>query len=265
MENKFTRAIPQLPVVNVTETAEFYRDIFGFKIEWTWENDYGAVSRDQALFYLSATRPPIAPVTCILNVPVVDPLYEEWRAKGAKIVSKLEDKPWNMREFTVEENNGHRFRVGQPSLASKHVARERVEVKLVRRIPTMEEYRRLTWAVEWQSFTDYAAAEKSLPQSLFCIVAEHGGKLAGMARVMGDGATYYYIMDMAVMPELQGRGIGTALMNAAVDFIRTQGNEKALTCLFTHGPRSGFYARFGFEGPDTWLYGMSTMHPSRTG
>jgi GNAT superfamily N-acetyltransferase/uncharacterized glyoxalase superfamily protein PhnB len=264
MENKFTRAIPQLPVVNVTAAAQFYRDVLGFQIDWTWgENDYGAVSRDDAVFYLCAWKPPIAPVTCIINVPEVDPLCAEWRAKGAKIVSDPEDKPWGLREFTVEDNNGHRFRIGQPSTVSKHIARERVEVKLVQRLPTTEEYRRLTEAVGWQSFTDYAAAEKSLPQSLFCLVAEHDGAMAGMARVMGDGAMYYYIMDVAVMPEMQGRGTGTALMNAVVDFIKQGGNEKALTILFTHARRSGFYARFGFEGPDTWLYGMSSLHLKR--
>ena len=258
MENKFSRAVPQLPVANVTTATEFYRDVLGFKIDWTWgENNYGSVSRDDAVFYLCAAKQPIAPVTCIINVPAVDPLCAGWRARGAKIVSEPEDKPWNVREFTVEDNNGHLFRVSQPSAASKHIAREPVQATLVRRLPTAKEHRRLTEAVGWQSFTDYAASEKSLPQSLFCVVAEHDGAMAGMARVMGDGATYYYIMDVAVVPEMQGRGIGTAMMNAVVDFIRQQGNDKALTTLFTHAHRSGFYARFGFEGPDTWLHGMS--------
>ena len=140
MENKFTRAIPQLPVVNVTAAAEFYRDVLGFKIDWTWgENDYGAVSRDDAVFYLCAWKPPVAPVTCIINVPEVDPLCEEWRAKGAKIVSEPEDKPWHVREFTVEDNNGHHFRISQPSLVSKHAARERVEAALGKRFDVMVE------------------------------------------------------------------------------------------------------------------------------
>jgi len=68
---------------------------------------------------------------------------------------------------------------------------------------------------------------------------------------------YFYVMDVAVMPEMQGRGIGTALMNAAVEFIAASGAGPALTYLFTGAARSGFYHRFGFEGPETWLYGMS--------
>ena len=85
----------------------------------------------------------------------------------------------------------------------------------------------------WTRFTNLDAVAKSLPKSLFSIVAEKDGELVGATRVSGDGAMYFYIMDVAVMPELQGRGIGTALMNAAVEFIAGSGAEHALTFLFT--------------------------------
>jgi GNAT superfamily N-acetyltransferase len=266
MENKFARAVPELPVANVTESAAFYRDVLGFKIDWTWgENDYGAVSRDDTVLYLCAASGAIVPHTCIINVTSVDPLCAEWRAKGAKIVFDVEDKPWGLREFTVEDNSGHRFRVSQPSVKSRHVAREPVAVNLVERLPTMEEYRRLTVAVNWESFTNYESAAKSLPQSLFCVVVEHEGEFAGMARVIGDGAMFYYVMDVAVIPDLQGRGIGTALMNAVVDFILRAGPERVLVGLFTGANRAGFYQRFGFEGPETWLSGMSSKQLRRAG
>lgn len=259
MDNEFARAVPQLPVANVPETQRFYRDVLGFKIDWTWgENNYGAVSRDHTELYLIADTPPFHPVTCMINVTAIDPLCEEWRANGAKILSEPEDKPWGLREFTVEDNNGHRFRISQPSSVSPHQPRERLEgISFVERLPTVEEYQKLTAAVGWTSFTNLDAFAKSAPKSLYSIVAEKEGELIGATRVAGDGAMFFYIMDVAVMPDLQGRGIGTALMNAAITFILNSGAEAALTCLFTGARRSTFYNRFGFEGPETWLYGMS--------
>ena len=259
MDNNFARAVPQLPVANVRETQQFYQDVLGFSIDWIWgENDYGAVSRGQTAFYLCTGTPPFQPVTCLLNVTAVDPLCEEWRSRGATIVSEPEDKTWGLREFTVEDNNGHRFRVSQPSTISPHQARERAQgIAYVKRLPAIEEYRKLSDAVGWTNFTNLDAVSKSLPQSLFSIVAEKEGELVGMTRVGGDGAIFFYIMDVAVMPDMQGMGIGTALMNAAIEFIHQSGAEHALTYLFTGARRTSFYQRFGFEGPETWLYGMS--------
>jgi len=259
MDNKFARVVPQLPVANVQETQRFYQDVLGFKIDWTWgENEYGAVSRDRTEFYLIADKPPFQPITCVINVTEVDPLCAQWRAKGAKILSEPEDMPWGVREFTVEDNNGHRFRVSQPSTLSPHQPRERLEgVSFVKRLPTIEEYHKLSDAVGWTSFTNLDAVAESLPKSLFSVVAEKDGELIGTTRVGGDGALFFYIMDVAVMPEIQGRGVGTALMNAAIEFISNTSAKHALTYLFTGARRDTFYNRFGFEGPETWLYGMS--------
>ena len=267
MENNFSRVVPQLPVANVQETARFYQEVLGFKIDWTWgENDYGAVSRDRTELYLNAEKPPFQPITSVINVTKVDPLCEEWRARGARILSGPADQPWGLREFTVEDNNGHRFRVSQPSTVSPHQPGERMEgVEFVKRLPTIEEYQKLSDAVGWTSFTNLDAVAKSLPKSLFSIVAEKDGELIGTTRVAGDGALFFYIMDVAVMPEMQGRGIGTALMNAAIEFIGNSDAEYALTYLFTGARRSSFYHRFGFEGPETWLHGMSARRLTRVG
>ena len=261
-ENRFARAVTQLPVASVADTTVFYRDAFGFKIDWTWgDNDYGAVSRGDAVFYLCAGKPPFQPVTSIINVTGVDPLYEEWRARGAQMLTEPADMPWGLREFTVADNNGHRFRISQPSTVSPHQPRERAEgIAYVHRLPSIEEYRKLTDAVGWSGFTNLESVAKSLPQSLFSIVAEKDGELIGLTRVGGDGAVFFYIMDVAVLPEMQGRGIGTALMDAAVEYINAHAPEGALTYLFTGARRSTFYNRFGFQGPETWLYGMSAKN-----
>jgi len=258
MPVKFSRPIPQLPVANVAETQRYYRDVLGFTIDWTWgENDYGAVSRDEAVIFLSATTGPLAPACHILHVGDVDALHATWTQSGAQIDAPPEDKPWGLREFTVRDNNGHSFRISQPSRANTIPDRPPLPgVRLVPRPPTIAEHRALVEAVGWTDFTNLEAAADSLGQSLFAIVAEHESACIGMARVIGDGRQFFYVMDVAVHPDHQGRGIGTALMNELVAWFQRTAPSKALIALFTSANRDGFYARFGFRGPDTGLYGM---------
>jgi uncharacterized glyoxalase superfamily protein PhnB len=48
-----------------------------------------------------------------VRVDDVDFLYALYRERNVKVVSVIEDKSWRMREFTIEDPNGHRFRVGR--------------------------------------------------------------------------------------------------------------------------------------------------------
>ena len=92
-----------------------------------------------------------------------------------------------MREFVVEDNNGHQLRLAEGSKESPHVARDsKPGVVIVRRLPTPAEHTSLVDAVGWKSFHNASAAEKSLPQSLFTVVAELDGACVGMT---GYGAS----------------------------------------------------------------------------
>ncbi len=267
MEARLARAIPQLPVRNVTAAQAYYRDVLGFAIDWTWgEGGYGSVSRDGTTIYLCSSDGPFEPVWLVIPSSEVDALCARWRANGAVIVSEPEDKPWGSREFTVADLDGHLLRVSRPANASGHVARGWLRgVCMVSRLPSRDEYRELVVAAGWEAFSNLEAARDSLARSLFCVVAESGGRCVGMARVIGDGACFFYIMDVVVLPEFQGRGVGTALMNEVVDYVVRVAPEKALVGLFTTARRSGFYERFGFMGPETWLHGMSAIRLRRAG
>lgn len=52
-------------------------------------------------------------------------------------------------------------------------------------------------------------------------VVRDGEEVVGMGRVIGDGGWYFHIVDMAVLPEHQRRGIGDALLARLLDRIAT--------------------------------------------
>jgi len=43
----------------------------------------------------------------------VDDIYQEFIDRGARILSKIENKPWGIREFSVVTPDGHRIGFGQ--------------------------------------------------------------------------------------------------------------------------------------------------------
>lgn len=53
--------------------------------------------------------------------------------------------------------------------------------------------------------------EKALKNGLFNVSAICDGKVVGMGRLVGDGAMYWYLQEIIVQPEYQGRGIGKIL------------------------------------------------------
>lgn len=103
---------PQLPVRDVRETQRFYRDVFGCRIAWIYEEEYGAVYNGHTEIYFSRTDEAFAPVWSFVRVEDADATLRSLRERGATIVEEIASHPWGMREFTVEDNNGHRFRIG---------------------------------------------------------------------------------------------------------------------------------------------------------
>lgn len=43
----------------------------------------------------------------------VDEVYQEFISRGAKILSPIADKPWEIREFSIVTPDGHRIAFGQ--------------------------------------------------------------------------------------------------------------------------------------------------------
>jgi GNAT superfamily N-acetyltransferase len=134
--------------------------------------------------------------------------------------------------------------------------------QIVERLPTIQEYIALCLSVGWAENTNFDAAKVALPCSLYAVVALHDDKVVGMGRVVGDGAIFFYIQDIAVHPVHQRKGVGTRIMNCLLEYIRVKAPKKAFVGLFAAGSATAFYAKFGFY-PHPEMTGMFQTTPLR--
>jgi GNAT superfamily N-acetyltransferase len=255
---------PIFPVSDVVATVRYYCDVLGFANEWLWGEppDFGGVRWDRigVMFSLqSGSDAPVGGQWHAFFVDGIDILYDLHKRKGAKIYSPLEMKPWGLREYIVCDLNGHYLRFGQRgSDRSATAGREPASnVAIVERLPTLEEYLRMLEAVGWSNNSPPDRAGRVLAGVRKGVVAIDGDQVVGTGLEVGDGASFAYLRDIIVIPPLQGRGVGTRIVQALLDIIRRTDHDGMLVTLFTGQHLAEFYEKLGFRGPDGGLYGMS--------
>lgn len=114
-------------------------------------------------------------------------------------------------------------------------------------IPT-EAYNNMRLAVGWKGL-DLKQAEIGLKNSAYLTAAWDGDTPAGMARVISDGGYMALIVDVMVLPDYQGQGIGKQLLTNINDWLDSLGKDGLcimVNLMATMG-NEGFYEKFGFE------------------
>ena len=119
-------------------------------------------------------------------------------------------------------------------------------------VPAPARYIALRKAMGWGEI-DLAAAERTLAAASFTVCLHRDDELLGLARVMGDGALYFFLADLIVAPEARGGGHGDRLMQAVVDYFDRAAKPGATITLVPMQHREALYERFGFvrcpDGP----------------
>ena len=106
----FGPPVPELPVADVERAQQHYRDVLGFEIGWLYPGgEIGAVSRGSTAIFFRRRSQPFEPAVHWMFAADIDATYNELRSLGARIVEPLGKKPWGLRQFTVEDVDGHRF------------------------------------------------------------------------------------------------------------------------------------------------------------
>lgn len=118
-------------------------------------------------------------------------------------------------------------------------------VQILDRAPTPEDHARLRDAAG-MSTLPAASTPRGLVGSWFAVTARAPtGEVVGMGRLIGDGALFLQVVDVAVDPAHQGRGIGSAILRRLLDHVDRHAPD-AYVSLVAEPPGQALYRRCGF-------------------
>ena len=116
------------------------------------------------------------------------------------------------------------------------------EILLVERAPGIDDYRRLRTATGLSPKSE-DAARRGLAGTSHGVSLLRRDEVVGMGRIVGDGGCFYFVVDIAVIPELQGRGLGMRIMDALDAWLRANAPPTAHVSLFADGEAKRLYAK----------------------
>jgi len=119
------------------------------------------------------------------------------------------------------------------------------DIVLVERFPEVDDYLRLRAAAGMHPKTR-EAAERALPNTLYGVRLERDGDIVGMGRVIGDNGCFFTVVDIAIVPELQGRGLGKRVVAALDAWLLRNVPPSAYVTLVADGDAKYLYSKFGF-------------------
>lgn len=122
--------------------------------------------------------------------------------------------------------------------------------------PGTDEYRKLR-AAAGLTPRSRTATEAGLPNTVAAVVVRtRNGQAAAMARAVGDGLNYE-VVDVAVDPAHQGRGLGKQVIAALMNQLRGIAPAEAYVSLIADGEANRLYAQFGFQPTAPASIGMA--------
>ena len=130
------------------------------------------------------------------------------------------------------------------------------EYTLIETTPSAEDFCRLR-KIAGLSARPLAAAEIGLPRGCYGVHILWQGTPVGMGRIVGDGALNFEIVDIAVDPEHQGKGLGRKIMEALVSWLNAHAFKGSYVSLVADVPE--LYAKFGFESVRPESEGMARV------
>lgn len=119
---------------------------------------------------------------------------------------------------------------------------------IIHATPSVEDY------ISLRAFTGLTpktihAATVGLANTLFAVqIAQSSSPntIVGMGRMIGDGGCFFQIVDIAVLPAHQGKGLGKLIMKELRDWMNTNVPESGTVLLFADGRANELYKQFGF-------------------
>ncbi len=122
-------------------------------------------------------------------------------------------------------------------------------------VPSVADYCRLRAAAGLTPRSEVAAAA-GLPLTAIGVVIKKGDQAVGMGRVVGDGL-FYQVVDIAVEPAHQGKGLGKLIVSTLMRELRKVAVAETYVSLIADGEASRLYAQYGFAPTAPASIGMA--------
>ena len=105
------------------------------------------------------------------------------------------------------------------------------------------------WETVWGDGPSLEQTKLAMKHTLFRVSIWDGERIVAMARMNGDIGLNYYIKDVVVRPEYQGKGIGKMLISELRKFININGvkGTDIFVELCAVPDKIPLYEKFGFE------------------
>lgn len=114
--------------------------------------------------------------------------------------------------------------------------------------PSVETYISIRALTGLSPKTPHAAA-LGLANTLYAVQITHTSSpdvVIGMGRMIGDGGCFFQLVDMAVVPTHQGKGVGKMIMKELKEWMDKNVPKSGTVLLFADGPAKHLYKQFGF-------------------
>ena len=119
----------------------------------------------------------------------------------------------------------------------------------------------MLWETVWGQAPTLEQIRLAMAHTLFRVSVFDGDTIVAMARMNGDMGLCYYIKDVVVRPEYQGKGIGRMLINELLKFIEDNGvkGTEIFVELCAMPDKIPFYKKFGFDSNEAQRLKMMYM------
>ncbi len=111
---------------------------------------------------------------------------------------------------------------------------------------SVEEYLELRHLAGLSAFSP-EGARIGLANSLCIVTARQAGELVAMGRLVGDGGVFVQVVDIAVQPQHQRKGLGKALMTRLMNWSDKNLPRGCHLSLIADPGAEALYAKYGFR------------------
>lgn len=110
-----------IAVNDLMRSAQYYRNVLGFEVREMGDEGWRVFVKDNCVIRAGHCPDAMPPrelgdhsYFAYLRVDSIDEYFAQVQARGGRILKKLRDEPWGMREFALETIDGHRIMFGAP-------------------------------------------------------------------------------------------------------------------------------------------------------